>query len=97
MTGPSEIPTPLGALKLSLSCGESSLGDPDSAAELPSGACVVQWRDVGGLMVDLLVTRYDSLALVPEGFPERLLTILDELAHRRGPDGADVQTGLGTF
>jgi hypothetical protein len=69
MTGPSDLPTPLGALRLSLSCGESSLGDPDSTAELPSGARVVQWRDVGGLMVDLLVTRYDSLALVPEGFP----------------------------
>ncbi len=75
-----------GACRVHWDVGYMAFADVDAVPVVSLESEAVAWFDVEGLP-----------AQVPEGFPERLLTILDELAHRRGPDGADVQTGLGTF
>jgi 8-oxo-dGTP pyrophosphatase MutT (NUDIX family) len=72
------------------------------------GTCQVHWdvgyvafADVGAVPVvsneseDVAWFDVERLPThVPDGFPARLLTILVELAHRRGPDGADLQARM---
>ena len=69
MTSTYELPTPLGVLSWSASCEGQTSRSPDSDFALTSGARVVRWQDADRLVVDLLVTRYDALAPLPEGYP----------------------------
>lgn len=68
MTWPLAIDTPLGPPEVALTCGIVPAGAPDVEVTLPSGALVAVWHDVAGVTVDLLLTRYDGSAVVPEGY-----------------------------
>ena len=70
-----------GACRVHWDVGFVAFADVDAVPVVSLESEAVAWFDVEGLP-----------AQVPEGFPERLRTILDELANRRGPDGVDVQT-----
>lgn len=70
-----------GACRVHWDVGYVAFADVDAVPVVSLESEAVAWFDVEGLP-----------AQVPEGFPARLRTILDELAHRRGPDGVDVQT-----
>lgn len=41
---------------------------PDEESTLESGALVAKWRDVAGVMVDLLLMPYDGARAVPKGW-----------------------------
>lgn len=90
MSGVTEILTPLGGLRLSLSCGATAVGEPDHLAALPSGARVAQWRSVEGLMVDLLVARYDSVAPRLDGGPRCVCWGAEWRMHARVADTAPI-------
>lgn len=68
MDWPLAIETPLGRLAVALSCGLQPACAPDEDWVLESGAVVATWRDLAGVMVDLLLTRYDSSQAVPSGY-----------------------------
>ena len=65
---PLAIDTPLGPLVVTLTCGTEQAGVPDEESTLESGALVAKWRDVAGVMVDLLLTPYDGARAVPKGW-----------------------------
>ena len=70
-----------GACRVHWDVGYVAFADGDAVPVVSLESEAVAWFDVEGLPTQ-----------VPEGFPARLRTILDELAHRRGPGGLDVQT-----
>ena len=70
-----------GACRVHWDVGYVAFADGDAVPVVSLESEAVAWFDVEGLPTQ-----------VPEGFPARLRTILEELAHRRGPDGVDVQT-----
>jgi 8-oxo-dGTP pyrophosphatase MutT (NUDIX family) len=70
-----------GSCRVHWDVGYVAFADVDAVPEVSLESEAVAWFDVLGLP-----------AKVPEGFAERLRTILDELAHRRGSDGVDVTT-----
>jgi 8-oxo-dGTP pyrophosphatase MutT (NUDIX family) len=69
-----------GTCRVHWDVGYVAFADADAVPEVSVESEAVAW-----FHVRRLPTR------VPERFPERLRTILDELAHRRSPDGIDVQ------
>ena len=70
-----------GTCRVHWDVGYVAFADVDAVPEVSVESEAVAWFDVKELP-----------AQVPEGFPERLRTILDELAHRRGPDGVNGST-----
>ena len=70
-----------GACRVHWDVGYVAFADVDAVPVASVESEAVAWFDVEGLPTQ-----------VPENFPARLRTILDELAHRRGTDRVDVQT-----
>jgi 8-oxo-dGTP pyrophosphatase MutT (NUDIX family) len=72
-----------GTCRVHWDVGYVALADTDAVPEVSVESEAVAWFDVT-----------DLPAQVPDGFPERVRTILDELAHRRESDGVAVQTAV---
>jgi len=70
-----------GTCRVHWDVGYVALADADAVPEVSIESEAVAWFDVTNLPEQ-----------VPEGFPARLCSILDELAHRQGSDWAAVQT-----
>ena len=70
-----------GACRVHWDVGYVAFADVDAVPVVSLESEAVAWFDVEELPTQ-----------VPEGFPARLRTVLDELTHRRGSDGVDVAT-----
>ncbi len=70
-----------GTCRVHWDVGYVAFADRDALPVVSNESEAVAWFDVDGLPPQ-----------VPAGFPARLRTILDELAHRGGPDGFDGRT-----
>jgi 8-oxo-dGTP pyrophosphatase MutT (NUDIX family) len=70
-----------GACRVHWDVGYVAFADADAVPVVSIESEAVAWFDVEGLPTQ-----------VPAGFPARLRSILEELAHRRGPDGIEAQS-----
>jgi 8-oxo-dGTP pyrophosphatase MutT (NUDIX family) len=70
-----------GACRVHWDVGYVAFADVDAVPVVSLESEAVAWFDVEGLPTQ-----------VPAGFPARLRSILEELAHRRGPDGIEAQS-----
>lgn len=64
------IATPLGPLEIAVEVDGAPEGGPPRRSRLDGGAEVVVWSDVGGLVVDALVTPVTPFADAPMDLPE---------------------------